>query len=327
MAPVPTSSPEVQRALEILAVVCCCRFPSDQSDSVGSESEDDDDADKCISPLMVHPFKRVTGEDCQVEIKISPHGLLNELSNGSDLTIQRKRRTSYRNIAKNDDHSAALIAVIRDVTERYRRFEAEKRAHSETMQRQRDAQAVNRFTRHEVKNGLLAGIELCDSMRSSFEAIEKCLQRQKKVDKEALENADKSRRIMQEMDNMLHEVLDTVLAEAMARDVIHEVYQPRVEALDVKGLLISSNTGIGTSDRFPLELTGDMPYLLLDPQLLRYIHRNAFSNACKYGKADGKVLTIVEYDEARRMLEMKVINEPGKGHQECKYDELWLVLG
>jgi hypothetical protein len=30
---------------------------------------------------------------------------------------------------------------------------------------------VNRFTRHEVKNGLLAGIELCGSLRSVLEGL------------------------------------------------------------------------------------------------------------------------------------------------------------
>jgi hypothetical protein len=46
----------------------------------------------------------------------------------------------------------ARIVVVRDVTERYRRFEAERRAHA-SLARQQDAQAINRFTRHEVKMG------------------------------------------------------------------------------------------------------------------------------------------------------------------------------
>jgi phage terminase small subunit len=44
----------------------------------------------------------------------------------------------------------ARIVVVRDVTERYRRFEAERR-NAESLARQQDAQAINRFTRHEVK--------------------------------------------------------------------------------------------------------------------------------------------------------------------------------
>lgn len=41
----------------------------------------------------------------------------------------------------------AVIAVVRDVTERYLRFDAERRVHMEALARQKDAQAVNRFTR------------------------------------------------------------------------------------------------------------------------------------------------------------------------------------
>jgi signal transduction histidine kinase len=36
---------------------------------------------------------------------------------------------------------------------------------------------------------------------------------------------------------------------------------------------------------FPL-----LPRLALDRQLLRYIYRNAVSNACKYGKPDGLLI-------------------------------------
>jgi hypothetical protein len=39
------------------------------------------------------------------------------------------------------------------------------------LHKQRDAQTVNSFTRHDVKNGLLAGIELCGSLRSVLEHL------------------------------------------------------------------------------------------------------------------------------------------------------------
>lgn len=66
------------------------------------------------SLLMMYPFDTVQGEECQAEIKVSRHA------------------------------SNALIAVVRDVTERYRRFEAERRAHAEALARQKDAQSVSR---------------------------------------------------------------------------------------------------------------------------------------------------------------------------------------
>jgi hypothetical protein len=48
-----------------------------------------------------------------------------------------------------------------------------------------------------------------------------------------------------------------------------------------------------------------------DHQLLRYLHRHALSNACKYGKTGGVVLTEIIYDEKRMVLQINVINQPG----------------
>lgn len=229
-----------------------------------------------------------------------------------------------------------------DVTERYKRFEAERRVHVEAMARQKDAQSQTRFVRHEVKNGLLAGIELCDSLRNAFDDMEKSATTANRNAQDGNTQTDTARRRIEELDVTLHEVLDTVLAEAMARDVIHEVYQPRLERLDVKGLLLSSGSMAGKAKRFSVELENDsLPFLLLDPQLLRYIHRNgkccsslpimttlshglktlnvplfckAISNACKYGKAQGNVLTRLSFDASCNQFEMQVMNEPGVGH-------------
>jgi hypothetical protein len=253
------------------------------------------------SSLMVHMVKRVNGEELNCEVKVSEHS------------------------------DSCIIAVIHDVTERYRRFEAERRARTETLVRQRDAQAINHFTRHEVKNGLLAGIELCDNLKSSFADLQKCvvkgdvtmqkLVQRRHIDPTASGGPDdvegSLHRFIKELDTQLHETLGTVLTEAMARDVIHEVYVPRFERVDVKELLTSSNFGAGTSDRFPLELSPlDIPGLSLDPQLVRYIHRNAMSNACKYGKQGGIVKTSITYSKKSKELVMRVTNEPGIGHEK-----------
>lgn len=53
--------------------------------------------------------------------------------------------------------AGALLLVLRDVSERYERFEVEKQLLQEVIVRKKDAEAI-RFTRHEVKNGLLAAI-------------------------------------------------------------------------------------------------------------------------------------------------------------------------
>jgi signal transduction histidine kinase len=233
-------------------------------------------------PLIVYPMRQVDGEDLSCELKVS---------------------------ASMDN---ARIVVVRDVTERFRRFEAERR-NAESLARQQDAQAINRFTRHEVKNGLLVGIELCDSLNNGI-----------RMTANGAANGGPGRnhqaytsRLIKELDSQLQKTLDTVLAKAMARDIIHEVYEPRLEPINIKDLLAGSAIDIGHSLSFPLELIpADIPNLLLDPQQVRYIHRNAVSNACKYGKLGGVVKTTVLYREFRKEFEMLVINEPGHGHAE-----------
>ena len=57
----------------------------------------------------------------------------------------------------------------------------------------------------------------------------------------------------------------------------------------------------------------------MDRQLLRYIYRNAVSNACKFGKREGIVSTRVTYDSHLQLLSMQIINLPGEGHEKlCK---------
>jgi len=318
LASIPANAPLVRQAAELVQIVQQTSQQQELHEETKSESSSTSASwsTSSSSPsarLAVHPFQRLSGDEVRCEVRVSSQ----------------------------DDDSDAVIAVLRDVTERYKRFEAEQRAHAGARQRQLDAQAVNRFTRHEVKNGLLAGIELCDSLRTVFDTAEQALQQQEGPPQMSLVGKAGSgkvqgvgisttaclsmpilqkeipRRIVGRMENILHEVLDTVLAEAMARDVIHEVYQPRLERVDVKSILTSTNAGIGTMQRFPLQIKGgNLPVLLLDPQLLRYIHRNAFSNACKYGRPDGRVWTDVAYNYAKRWFEMRVNNEPGQGHDE-----------
>ena len=252
----------------------------------------------------------------------------------------------------------ALVIVVRDISERFHRFEAEKKVISETTAREKDAEA-NRFTRHEVKNGLLAAIGLCDSLHDSLidkdtstkrsfittgsragdssgvastEKLGKLLSLHTSLS--ALQNMPVSSggssvtdlmtdlgRCLGELDKTLHEVLDTILAEAMARDVIHEVYEPKLEEVDISSILCSSNISVFDKDsrleRFPL-LThpSPLPLFAFDPQLLKYIHRNAVSNGCKYGRKGGLVLTEVHYDARACMFRMDVINLPGEHHEK-----------
>ena len=109
----------------------------------------------------------------------------------------------------------AVVIVIRDVSERYRRFEAEKRFVFETTARQKDAEA-NRFTRHEVKNGLLAAIEICGNVReqisNDFNLFQKANMHDMLISEESVASRVEN---VAELDRTLHEVLDIVLAETV----------------------------------------------------------------------------------------------------------------
>ena len=235
----------------------------------------------------------------------------------------------------------ALVIVVRDISERFRRFEAEKKVISETTARLKDA-AANRFTRHEVKNGLLSAIGLCDSLNECVttaavktlqenqvqdEAVKTLQENQVQDEAEdiresenASDNDSSVTKYLFELDKTLHEILDTILAEAMARDVVHEVYEPKLERVDVPSLLADSmnlNFSKKSTRRFPITTyPSPLPNYALDPQLLKYIHRNAISNASKYGKKGGIVTTNVKYEAAKGMLKMEVVNLPGEQHLE-----------
>jgi signal transduction histidine kinase len=224
---------------------------------------------------------------------------------------------------------SALFVVVRDISERFHRFEAEKLAVSEMTARRKDSEA-NRFTRHEVKNGLLAAIGLCESMNDTIAAnltpevlttIEAYLGVEHTAEMNKLFSVqNRITTLVKEMDTALQEVLDTILAEAMARDVIHENYSPQLEKMNLAQLLQSltrHTEGKGKSDRFPVATSPDpFPTLMCDRQLLKCIHRNAVSNASKYGQRGGVVSTTLVYDEAKETMHLQVVNEPGEKHEQ-----------
>jgi len=225
-----------------------------------------------------------------------------------------------------------LVIVVRDISERFRRFEAEKRVISETTARRKDA-AANRFTRHEVKNGLLAAIGLCDSLnevtgggvpiefgpQDSMDLIGLANASMSSSENSGQEPSNRTRNIW-ELGKTLNEVLDTVLAEAMARDVIHEVYEPKLEKVNLPKILsttMNPSTNKERKRRFPIiTYPNPLPEFSSDPQLWKYIYRNAISNACKYGKIGGKVTTELKWDKVTSLLTLNVINEPGENHRD-----------
>jgi hypothetical protein len=245
-------------------------------------------------------------------------------------------------IAKLDQDSSVII--FRDISDRLQCFEAEKQLVKEVTIRRKDEEA-NRFTRHEVKNGILAAMGLVDHLRESMQRAEaesngkgqdhlgtahSAAEEQNPEaalhwslsDKSSLDELEAGGTIdlqgsFDEIENTLTDILDTILDEAMAREIVHGEYEPKKERLDVPAVLASIRRR--SSRRFPLNVVPDpFPRLALDRQLLRYIYRNAVSNACKYGKPDGVIDTRVLYNEKEGTFKMEVINLPGPGHPELE---------
>lgn len=233
------------------------------------------------------------------------HSLLKKSDNG------RKETTPCEaNIRWLEDE--AMFMLIRDISEQSRRFEAERTMIMQTTARKKDAEA-NRFTRHEVKNGLLAAIHLCESLAGTEELSDSPIVEGSSAGPDrAVARVDARTRIAahaSELDKELKNILQTVLSDAMARDLIHGVYEPRLGRVELERLLLP------TGDRFRMIASpSPLEPIYSDPQLLLYIHRNAMSNACKYGKIDGVVTTRLFYDKSKEMLQMDVENLPGPDH-------------
>ena len=236
----------------------------------------------------------------------------------------KKNRLVYSEAKVSQLDENSLIVIIRDISERIKVFETEKKILFEATSRQKDAEA-NRFTRHEVKNGLLAAIGLYETL---CEAQRSHLFKERIDDSDfGIGESDESAyvvRCMNELGKSLHETLDTIMLEAMTRDLIHDVYRPHRERVDV-ATAISGTADCYTSfgnvghnlRRFPLiTKPSPLPKFYLDPKLLRYFHRQVLSNACKYGKTGGDVLTEIIYDETSQKLKINVINLPGKFHDK-----------
>ena len=203
--------------------------------------------------------------------------------------------------------SGGVLLVLRDVSERYQRFEVEKALLEEVIVRKKDAEAI-RFTRHEVKNGLLAAIGIVDGLKEEMQI------------KSGSEDSH-----MEDLDVALKEILESILDNAMIREVVYEGYVPRRQNLDLTQLLNpkqrsscgGAKASADSSRCFPLFATPEpFPNLLLDPQLIRKIYQNAVSNACKYGKKDGDVKTFLTYDQGSQIFRMEVFNLPGYKHDE-----------
>lgn len=242
---------------------------------------------------------------------------------GADPSSKHTIRVEAK-VSRLDDNS--LIVIVRDISERVRAFEAEKQVLLETTTRVKDEEA-NRFTRHEVKNGLLSAIGLYESLCEAHKVeLMKSFNQNEDISIDSDENGSFQHvfRCMSDLGKCLHDTLDTILVEAMTRDLVHDIYRPEREKIYLPSLLSGFTDevthsimmgGGGDSSRFSIEAQpSPFPMISTDPRLLRYLHRQAVSNACKFGKASGPVLTEIIYNEERQNVQINVKNLPGKYH-------------
>jgi len=199
------------------------------------------------------------------------------------------------------------VIILRDVTDRDRVLEMEREVMSSSIERLKDEEA-NRFSRHEVKNGVLAAISQVDTLASAI---------QRGGDPHTFE------KMLGSMRTGLSHTLETVLSQALARDVLHGNYVPRTAPCRIEEALGNETLGIPgapeTNHRFPIRTRPAVgfPVIDVDRRLLTLVYRNAISNACKYGKSGGIVSTEIELED--HTLTFRVINEPGPRHADlCK---------
>ena len=195
------------------------------------------------------------------------------------------------------------LSVTRNITDRLKRHEAEKALAIQTTARKKDAEA-NSFIRHEVKNGLFSAIGQIDSIKEMYiNAI-------KDGNVYSVDFHSDVVNRFGEIAYGLDGTLQTVLSEAMAKDIMNDEYISRKEKVNI-GDLINRMKG----DRYKWFLNPkEIPNILSDGQLLFYIIRNALSNANKYGKqwADIKIsISIIN-----TKLIINVENEPGSYHDK-----------
>lgn len=213
----------------------------------------------------------------------------------------------------NDDEApgstAGLVIIVREVTDRVMREEAERAALYERAAREKDEEA-NCFTQHEVKNSLLAALATCEALHSAHtHAVMGGVLEERFV--------EPLRERLTELSAGLNHTLDTCLSRSMASEVVYGVHEARPVPMKLDLELLQSWGQGGDSSRFTVTTRpAALPMVFTDPRLLRHIYRNAITNAVKYGKRNGLVATEVELHE--EWLVLRVINEPGDRHAELR---------
>jgi hypothetical protein len=199
--------------------------------------------------------------------------------------------------------SDKTLSVTRDITDRLKRHEAEKALAIQTTARKKDAEA-NSFIRHEVKNGLFSAIGQVDSIKEMYVSA---------IKDDDVYSVDFHSDVVNRFSEIAYDLdgtLQTVLSEAMAKDIMNDEYIARKEKVNI-GDLINRIKG----ERYKWFLNPkEIPNILSDGQLLFYIIRNALSNANKYGKEWADIKITISIINTKLIINIE--NEPGPNHDK-----------
>ena len=142
--------------------------------------------------------------------------------------------------------------------------------------RQKDEEA-NDFTRHELKNGVLAGLAQCDRLAMVHEQA---------VPTEWPTYDAEFCAVLGGMRKCLDQTLQGVLSHTLSIDISHGTYVPVTSPVDLLEVL---SAGMAPLGELPITCTPkELPLVSLDSRLLLHIYRNAMSNAIKYAAATTK---------------------------------------
>ena len=204
------------------------------------------------------------------------------------------------NVSKMGDYT---LSITRDITDRIKRHEAEKALAVETTARNKDADA-NRWVRHEVKNSLLEHMIHIDSIIQTNKLA---------IEDNSYKDIQYHNRIIERFNILYSDVehtLQTILSDAMAKDIINGEYKAKKEKCDIMSIIKNIK-----GDRYKWVIVPrHIPLIISDPQLIFYIIRNALSNANKYGQQWGDIN--INISVINNILEISIINYPGEQHEK-----------
>ena len=149
------------------------------------------------------------------------------------------------------------LAITRDLTDRKAKEEAEKNYAVQTMARKKDEDA-NNLIRHEFKNGIIG---LSGLVNGIIDIINQGFRDGTIGSKDyAMDILTRLKNIMDELEN----TLNMLMAEAMAKELVNNMYKARNEVVDLEKLFARIKETQFKLDFMPY----NFPKLLTDQQLL-----------------------------------------------------------